>query len=161
LADHQPPSRILPEPNWSLIDEPLPTDQFYQSKAKLAQRIEALTNELALAKQVIGYHEETEQANTALLVIQDMTLQKMNNTLYAKENGKKGKHTQIFTGGKGRHLTHSESIAAIHTDCDTRMEAKKQKVQRQSDRERKKVDWAKIELEWKAIKELHAEKVKE
>ena len=127
LADHQPPSRILPEPNWSLIDGPLPTDQFYQSKAKLAQRIEALTNKLALAKQVIGYREETEQANTALLVIQDMTLQKMNNTLYAKENGKKGKHMQIFMGGKGRHLTHSESIAAIRTDCDTRTEAKKQR----------------------------------
>jgi len=74
---------------------------------------------------VIGYREETEQTNTALLMIQDMTLQKMNNTLHAKENGKR---IQLFTGGKGRHLTHSESIAAIRTDRDTRTEAKKQKA---------------------------------
>jgi hypothetical protein len=32
-------------------------------------------------------------------------------------------------------------------------------MQRQSDRERRKIDRAKIDLEWEAIKELHAKKV--
>jgi predicted component of type VI protein secretion system len=92
---------MLPEPDWSLIEEPLPTESSYQSKSQLAKRIKALTDELAMAKQVIKYRKGTEQANTAMLVIQDMTLQKMNETLHAKEKGKKPKHNQIFTGGKG------------------------------------------------------------
>ena len=157
---HQQPPHNLPKPNWSLIDKCLPTEHFYQSKTQLTQRIKGLIDELALAKQVNEYREETEQANTAMLVIQDMTLQKMNATLYAKENTKK-KHNQIFAGGKGWHLTHPESIAAIQTDQDTHAEAKKQKVQRQSDRDRRKVDRAKIELQWRAIKELNTEKVQE
>jgi antitoxin component HigA of HigAB toxin-antitoxin module len=33
--------------------------------------------------------------------------------------------------------------------------AKKQKAQRLCDRERRKIDWTKLELEWKAIKEMH------
>jgi hypothetical protein len=120
---------VLPEPDWSLIKEPLPTESSYQSKTQLERRIKALTDKLALAKQVIKYCKHTEQANTAMLVIQDMTLQKMNNMLHAKERGEKQKHNQIFTEGKGRHLTHPKCIAAIHADYDTHAEAKKQKVQ--------------------------------
>jgi len=97
---------------------------------------------LTLAKQVIEYRERTEQ-------------------VHAKENGKNPKRNQIFAGGKGRHLTSSESIAAIRADHDARMEAKNQKIERQSNRDRKRVEVARIELEWKVIKELHAEKVKE
>ena len=39
------------------------------------------------------------------------------------------------------------------------MGKKIQNVHRQNDRDRKEVDQAKIELEWRAIKELHTEKV--
>ena len=116
---------------------------------------------MAVAKQVIEYREWTEQANTAMLVIQDMTLQKMNDTLHAKEKGKKPKCNQIFAGGKGRHLTHPESIAAIRADYDTCAKAKEQKMQRQSNHERRKLDRAKVDIEWEAIKKGHVMKVQE
>ena len=81
---------MLPEPDWSLIEQPLPTESVYQSKSQLTKWVEALTSELAMAKQVIKYREATEQANTAILMIQDMTLQKMNETL-CQGKGKKTK----------------------------------------------------------------------
>lgn len=120
LHDHAPLTQVLPEPKWELIERPLPADSETsdQTRIELKQQIEELTEALALAKQVVEYREQIEQANTALLVIQDLTLQKMNETLHAKENGKKPKCNQIFTGGKGRHLTSSESIAAIRADHD-------------------------------------------
>jgi hypothetical protein len=55
---------------------------------------------LAPAKQVIEYHKETKQANKALLVIQDMTLQKINDTLHTKENGKNPNTTRSLLEAK-------------------------------------------------------------
>ena len=78
---------------------------------------------------------------------------------YAREKGRKPKRNQIFTRSKGQHLTHPESIAAICADYDTRAEAKEQKWQGSTIKKGKKLDWAKMDLEWKAIKELHLAKV--
>jgi hypothetical protein len=71
-------------------------------------------------------------------VIQDITLQKMNQTLHAKENKKKSKCTKLFTGGLGRHLTHVETITTVQANEDARALEKNQKEQRQKDREAKK-----------------------
>jgi hypothetical protein len=89
-----------------------------------------------------------------MLVIQDITLQKMNESMHAKEN-KKSKKNRVFAGGKGRHLTHHESILALREEQDTREEAIRQKGIRQDKRERSKVEKARLELEWSVIKEAH------
>ena len=88
---HQPSFHMLSKLDQSLIEEPLPIENTYQLKFQLEKRIEVLTNKLAIAKQVIRYCEFIEQANTAMLVIQDMILQKINEMLYTKEKGKKTK----------------------------------------------------------------------
>jgi hypothetical protein len=153
LADHASPTQhTLPQPNWNLIRIPYNTS--YKSKAQLKKHIDLLTEELRNAREVIGYRERQEEANSAMLVIQDMTLQKMNESLHAKEN-KKSKKNRVFTGGKGRHLTHHESILALREEQDAREEAVRQKGIRQDMRERNKVEKARLELEWSMIKEAH------
>jgi len=103
---------------------------------------------------VIRYRERREEANSAMLVVQDMTLQKMNESLNAKEN-KKSKKNKVFAGGKGRHLTHHESISALRDEQDAQKEAARQKEMRQDKRERSKVEKARLELKWNTIKEAH------
>jgi hypothetical protein len=153
LADHTSPTlTILPQPNWNIIRTP--RDTSYQSKAQLEKHIDSLTEELHKAREVIRYRERREEANSAMLVVQDMTLQKMNESLHAKEN-KKSKKNKVFAGGKGRHLTHHESISALRDEQDAREEAARQKVMRQDKRERSKVEKARLELEWNTIKEAH------
>ncbi|KAI0252455.1 hypothetical protein BJV78DRAFT_1200659, partial [Lactifluus subvellereus] len=81
LADHTSPTlTILPQPNWDAIRTPYGTS--HQSKAQLNKHIDSLTEELQKAKEVIAYRERQEEANSAMLVVQDMTLQKMNETLH-------------------------------------------------------------------------------
>ena len=103
---------------------------------------------------MIRYRERREEANSAMLVVQDMTLQKMNESLNAKEN-KKSKKNKVFAGGKGRHLTHHESISALRDEQDAQKEAARQKEMRQDKRERSKVEKARLELKWNTIKEAH------
>ena len=91
----------LPEPDWTLLKAPITTPSFYQSNNQLLQRVDELTANLDLARQHLDAHKETEEANNAQLVIQDITLRKMNETLHAKENKNKSKRIKLFTGGMG------------------------------------------------------------
>ena len=120
----------------------------YQSKSQLKKHIDSLTEELYEAREVIRYRERQEEANSTLLVIQDMTLQRMNESLHAKEN-KKSKKNKVFAGGKGIHITHHESISALCEEQDSQEEAAMQKEMRQDNRGRSKVEKARLELEWK------------
>jgi hypothetical protein len=73
LADHTFPTlTILPQPNWDVIQTPY--DTLHWPKAQLEKHIDTLTEELRKAKEVIRYREQQEEANSAMLVVQDMTL---------------------------------------------------------------------------------------
>ena len=119
LADHISPTlTFLPQPNWNVISTPCYTSKSYQSNAQLEKHINSLTKELQKAKEVIRYREQQEEVNAAMLVVQDMTLQKMNESLHAKENKKSSSKNRVFAGGKGRHLTHHESISTLREEQD-------------------------------------------
>ena len=105
-----------PEPDWTMLKAPITTPSFYQSNNQLLQRVEELTVNLDLAKQHLDARKEMEEANNAQLVIQDITLQKMNQTLHAKKNKKKSKCTKLFTGGLGQHFTHVETITTVQAN---------------------------------------------
>ena len=153
LVDHTLPTlTILPQPDWNVIHKP--HDTSYQSKGQLQKYIDSLTEELQKAREVIGYRERQEEANSAMFVVQDMMLQKMNESLHAKEN-RKSKKNKVFAGGKGRHLTHHEKISTLHQEQDAQEEAARQKDMRQDKRERSKAEKARLELEWNTIKEAH------
>ena len=156
LLEHVP--RHLPEPDWTLLKAPITTPSFYQSNSQLLQRVEELSINLDLAKQHLDAQKETKETNNAQLVIQYITLQKMNQTLHAKENKKKSKHTKLFTGGLGQHLTHVETITTVRANEEVWVLEKNQKEQRQKDRETKK---AQKEKEWKVTVEAYVVTVKE
>lgn len=131
---------ILPQPNWNTIWTP--HDTSYQPKAQLKKH-NSLTEELQKAREVIRYRKRQEEVNSAMLVVQDMTLQKKNESLHAKDN----KKNKVFTGEKGRHLTHYESISTLFEEQGAQEEAAKQKEMRQDKQERSKVEKAGLELE--------------
>ena len=89
-----------------------------------------------------------------MLVVHDLTLQKLNESLHCKEN-KKTKRNKVFAHGKGRHLMHHESISALHEEQDAWEEAARQKEIRQERIERGKVEKTRLELEWNPIKGAH------
>ena len=159
LAEHGP--LHLPEPDWTLLKAPITTPSFYQSNNQLLQRVDELTANLDLARQHLNTRKETEEANNAQLVIQDITLWKLNETLHAKENKKKSKCTKLFTGGMGRHLTHSETITTVRENQEARAREQNWKAQRKQDRERNKAEKVKADVEWKAMIEVYTVKVKE
>jgi hypothetical protein len=78
----------------------------------------------------------------------------MNESLHAKEN-KKPKKNKVFARGKGRHLTHHESISALREEQDAREEAARCKEMRQEKRERSKAEKTRLESEWNTIKGAH------
>jgi len=103
---------MLPLPNWDVIWKPHETP--HQTRAQLEQHIDSLTEELQTAREVIKYQETQEEANSTMLVVQDLTLQKLNESLHSKEN-KKAQRSKVFAGGKGRHLTHHVlRVSALH-----------------------------------------------
>ena len=89
-----------------------------------------------------------------MLVVKDLTLQKLNESLHCKKN-KKTKRNKVYADRKGRHLTHHESISALCKEQDVQEEAARQKEMRQEKRERGKVEKTRLELEWNAIKDAH------
>jgi len=99
LADHTSQTlMVLPLPNWDVIQTP--HDAPHQTKGQLQQQIDSLTTELQTTREVINYRERQEEANSAMLVVKDLTLQKLNESLHCKEN-KKTKRNKVFAGRKG------------------------------------------------------------
>ena len=101
--------------------------------------------------EVIRYQETQEEVNSTMLVVQDLMLQKLNESLHSKEN-KKAQWSQVFAGGKGRHLRHHESISALCEEQDVWDEGASQKEMRWDMQVRGKVEKVRLELECNAIK---------
>jgi len=89
-----------------------------------------------------------------MLVVQDLTLQKLNESLHSKAN-KKAQRSKVFAGGKGRHLIHHESISALHEETRCMGGGGQAEGDEQDKQVRGKVEKVRLELEWNAIKAAH------
>jgi len=120
-----------PEPDWSLLQNKKPLSSF--THPELECRVVALETGLSHAHSlVIVFRVINEQANAQLL-LQNLGMEKMNESLQQKEKSKNKDHTilKMFPGGKGRHLTDSEMVKAKR---DQEQEKSKRKCPRRTGR---------------------------
>ena len=71
------------------------------SRQELSNYIDQLAAALSLAKDIIAIQRDREQQGDAQLLIQNLALQKMNQSIHAEEHKKKDDHAKLFPGGKG------------------------------------------------------------
>ncbi|KAJ7893698.1 hypothetical protein B0H14DRAFT_2559677 [Mycena olivaceomarginata] len=67
---------------------------------------------LLQAHRLLGAHEVISEGQNAQLILQNIGMDKMKQTLFEKEKPKKNDRSILFPGGKGRHLTDPEIITA-------------------------------------------------
>ncbi|KAJ6583118.1 hypothetical protein DFH09DRAFT_1245942 [Mycena vulgaris] len=115
------------EPDWAVLQRGLET------------RCEKLENELADARRLLAAHQAISQGQNAQLIVQNMAMGKLKQSLFEKEKGKKSDRTVLFPGGKGQHLTSDEVIAQKRA-----MENAKAKEEKEC-----------LATEWKAMLAVH------
>ena len=101
----------LPQPDWSLL-EGWPSSS-YESRGSLESKIGSLTMQLKHSRDIIHAWEQMDESKNAQLVIQHTQLQKLKQTIIAKEEKEKEKRTTVFKKGLGWHLTDPELIQTI------------------------------------------------
>lgn len=86
-------------------------------------------------------------------------LDKMNQSLWTKENKKREGHTKLFPARYGCHLTNEEFITEQETDEREKREQLSQKTQRKEEREAKRSCRLEADAEWKMMLDGHAKAV--
>ena len=110
--------------------------------------------QLKCSRDIIHAQEQMDESKNAQLVIQHTQLQKLKQTIIAKEEKEKENCTMVFKKGLGQHLTDPELIQAI-TNQEQKKEAEVQaKGQRMAIKEARRAAKA-AENEWKTIKAAH------
>jgi len=123
-----------PEPDWSLLER---SDRTDWSRQELSNHIDQLATVLSSAKEILAIQRDREQQGNAQLLIQNLVLQKMNQTIHAEEHKKKDDRTKLFPGGKGRHLTGDDFIEELEQAASAR-------AQKQVEREGRAAQWKKV-----------------
>lgn len=147
----------LEQPDWALLKSQITS----QTKEQMKAHIEALTESLRRAKILVAAKDSIIEASQAQLVIQNMHLNKLNETLQAKEGAKENDRTKLFPKGRGRLLTgdefHEEQVNA-EKERQAKEDEKKRRKQKQVDKRAQKNIVAE---RWKKALEEHAAEVEE
>jgi hypothetical protein len=134
---------VLPEPNWSLLQEHSPLASL--PRAALEETIIELTESLRRSQKIIVAHELIQEGQNSQLVIQAAYLDKLNQSLNTKEKMAQDDRTKIFPGGKGRHLTDLGLIDEIRKD-----EQRRRRRRRKRRKGRQPEKWRRQQrMQWK------------
>ena len=122
-----------------------------------------LREQLGHTNQHVAAYHETNAGLNAQLVIQNVELRRLTTTIHNLEEKKKKKKdkSKLSSDGMGRHLTNPEFIALLKADHDAKLAAEVDKQVKAAEREAKKAEKERLEVEWKAIKAAHKLKVAE
>ncbi|KAK6988412.1 hypothetical protein R3P38DRAFT_3332069 [Favolaschia claudopus] len=144
----------LVAPDWSLLEqqnalENLPRDA-------LEKRCRELALQLHRSTKLDGAREAISAGQNAQLIVQNMTMNKLQKALHEKEKGKKSDRTLMFPGGKGRHLTADEVIVQKLALEEAKKKEEVDKAAKKTRREARKAEKAEIEEKWKGMLAAHA-----
>lgn len=144
----------LTNSDWSQLRPHIPLHQ--QTRTELLEHTEQLTSLASRAKGQIQAQNVIIEGAQAQLVIQDLYANKLNETLFAKENRKPKNRTKIiFQDGKGRHLTHEKVVEMVEEMDRDRVAREDEKKQRKRNRAAKQTAREAVEIQWRQIKENH------
>ncbi|KAI0245230.1 hypothetical protein BJV78DRAFT_1082449, partial [Lactifluus subvellereus] len=143
----------LPQPDWSLLDDPHPSSN--QTQQESIRKQEALTESLRRTQHLILAHQQIQEGHTAQMIVQHLEVTKLTKSLEAKENQKKTDHAALFPYGQAVHFTDDKFTDKL-LDSQARLEEQATaKEQRKSVREHKKATKEALEVEWKRICAAH------
>ena len=126
----------LPQPDWSLLsNSPLST---YSSREQVHKLNDKLAESLQWAHDQILAYQLINEGAQAQLIVQDLTLRKLKESLFTKENKQKNDRTKLFPQGKGRVLTDDAFTEEIKRMDDARTAKEKGKEARVASREARK-----------------------
>ncbi|KAF8589680.1 hypothetical protein K439DRAFT_1331847, partial [Ramaria rubella] len=143
----------LPEPDWSILN-PATTNE-YQSHLQLHSRVQELTANLHLTHSQILICEGIIESAHAQLIVQNLYVSKLQQSLQAKENKKKTDCVKLLPNGKGQHLTAKEFIWELKLAEQSRNAQVQQQARRKQDLAAKKQAKEASEAEWKGICQNH------
>ncbi|KAF9495598.1 hypothetical protein BDN71DRAFT_1391121 [Pleurotus eryngii] len=147
--EHLPPLEL---PDWSLLNAPMPNPT---SPERLVTRIIDLNDSLKLAKKQTDLQKDIVKGQTAQLILQAMSLRKMNHSLNIKKSKKQSDRTILFQGGRGRHMTSDETIQLKRKLEEDKKEKESKKKRRKEDRDRVRNEKADIGARWKVMLAAH------
>ncbi|KAJ3915273.1 hypothetical protein F5877DRAFT_48881 [Lentinula edodes] len=148
----------LTEPDWNLIRPGVPP---YDSHSQLVEENRKLSNSLEHAKDYILAYGEREETYAAQMVLQDMTLSKMNRALHAKEKkrAEKPDNEVLPNEGMGRLWTDTRILEFQQTKKASKAKEDAEREERKRRKALNKVAKETAENEWKSIKKKHDEAV--
>ncbi|KAH7918926.1 hypothetical protein BV22DRAFT_989449, partial [Leucogyrophana mollusca] len=109
----------------------------------------------AKAQVLIKAHEFTEETREAQLIIQHAYLDKLNQSLYAKENKQKDDRTKLFPKGFGRHLTSEEFVGELEAQETAKQHREDEKRRRKETQRSKKAAKGALDALWKKMQDEH------
>jgi Tfp pilus assembly protein FimV len=127
--------------------------------SELQQQVQDLRASLRDARKNLVAREHMEEGMAAQLVVQNLTLTKLNEALNRKENKKKNDRTVLFNG-RGLCLTADEIRDRLVAMAQQREDEAAEKEQRVTDRTAKRNQRATFEAEWANMKHAHEVEVK-
>jgi len=96
---------------------------------------------------------KTEQAQ---IVLQNLHIGKLQQSLKFKEQKKETEHTKLFPGGKGRHLTGQDFMEAVERSEEAQVAKATAQKKRKDCTAKKKAAKVKAEERWKKLLDQHA-----
>ena len=147
----------LPHPDWSLAYE---SPSSYKTCQQLEEENEKLRTNLQSAHAITCAQNGIIKGSNAMIIIQDLTLRKLNGALYGKESEKASNCTLVIDLSKGQCYSQDFIHEGIFLQEERKKAASAEKRLKADGRATKKVAQARLDEEWKRIKINHEEAVK-
>ncbi|KIJ10086.1 hypothetical protein PAXINDRAFT_44318, partial [Paxillus involutus ATCC 200175] len=149
----------LLNPDWSLLAETNTANTDVNGTEYWRSRAMGLEESLRRAQQQLAAREQISAGQNAQIIIQDLTLRKLNKTLNTKEK-KDEDRTKLYPSGNGRHMTDGKFVEELKKDQRKRVAKVEAKRLRKEVRVVKQGENATLKARWEEIKTKHAEEVK-
>ena len=148
---------VLPEPDWNLAKMPLVPA--YMTRNQLINENTALKSNLEHAQLQLHARDAMLEGAHAQLVVQNLSLQKLNQALFNKENRKTNDRALLFDGRA--QVLSSDSFTAKISDAAQKRDAEVSKrAENAQTRASRRQAMEELEEEWGRIKAEHEEAVR-
>ncbi|KAG1773802.1 hypothetical protein EDD22DRAFT_813817 [Suillus occidentalis] len=151
---------VLPEPDWSLLIAKQPSEAETRDIEHWKTRCLGLEEALRRAKHQLATREQINAGQNAQIIIQDLTLRKLNETLNTGDK-KDTDRVKLYPRGNGRHMTEHQFIDELKEDRAKRAEKVEVRKQRKAAREVRRGEGVELVAQWNEIKEKHAAAVRD
>ncbi|KAG1749354.1 hypothetical protein EDB19DRAFT_1587159, partial [Suillus lakei] len=151
---------VLPDPDWSLLIAKQPSGDEMGDIEHWKTCCLNLEEALQYAKHQLATHEQINAGQNAQIIIQDLTLQKLNETLNTGDK-KETDQVKLYLKGNRHHMTEQwfiDELKEDHAKCAEEVEVRKQ---RKAAREVRCGKGVELVTQWNEIKEKHTAAVRD